>query len=496
MIVNPSKGGINIPADPETREQREIRILLVEDYIADAELIERELQKAGLQFISRRVQSKEFFLQALHEFSPDIILSDFTLPDFTGLQALQLLQELPYDIPFILVTGSQSEEVAVDCMKQGASDYILKQSLKRLPTAVLNALDKKESEQQRLVAERALRYSEERFRLLFDFAPLPIWVYDMESLRILEVNRAATIHYGYTRADFLRLTIDSIQEPSDLLPAKRQILRYYRHHRNGGAPIDVQVIAHVVEFFGRRAVLMISEDITERKKAEESLEFSRQQLRQLSAHLQSIREEERARMAREIHDEFGQVLTALKIDTALIERATRKGSMPDIQKVLEKTQQMTSLIDLTLLSVRRLATELRPGILDDLGLEAALEWQAQEFQRRTGIKCDFRSVIRRPKIPAEYSTPVFRIFQETLTNISRHAGATHVSVTVAIETKQLLLEVKDNGKGISDEDLTRSQSLGILGMRERALLMGAEFSISGETGHGTKVALITPLPDE
>lgn len=493
--MNPSEAGTHIP-DLGAKEQREIRILLVEDYLADAELIERELRKAGLQFLSKRVQTKEFYLQALHEFSPDIILADYTLPDFTGLQALELLQELPYDIPFILVTGSQSEEVAVDCMKQGASDYILKQSLKRLPAAVLNALDKKESDLQRLVAERSLRYSEERFRLLFDFAPLPIWVYDLESLQILEVNRAATTHYGYSRAEFLRLRIVDIQEPADLLPAKRQLLRYYRHHRNGGASIDVQVIAHVVEFFGRRAVLMISEDITERKKAEESLEFSRQQLRQLSAHLQSIREEERARMAREIHDEFGQVLTALKIDTALIERAARKGAMPDVHRILDKTRQMTSLIDLTLLSVRRIATELRPGILDDLGLEAALEWQAQEFQRRTGIRCDFQSMVRRPKIPSEYSTPVFRIFQETLTNITRHADATHVSVSVEVDNKQLSLEVMDNGKGISDDDLARPQSLGILGMKERALLMGAEFSISGEPGHGTKVALVTPLPDE
>jgi signal transduction histidine kinase len=240
---------------------------------------------------------------------------------------------------------------------------------------------------------------------------------------------------------------------------------------------------------------MIAEDITERRKTEKSLESSRHQLRQLSAHLQSIREEERARMAREIHDEFGQVLTALKIDAALIERAAQKGSRPDIERVLAKTRQMTSLIDLALISVRRLATELRPGILDDLGLEAALEWQAQEFQRRTGIHCDFKSTVSRAQVPSEYSTPVFRIFQETLTNISRHAGATHVSVMVEVKDKQLSLEVEDNGRGIREEDLAQSQSLGILGMKERALLMGAEFTISGESGHGTKVALVTPLPD-
>lgn len=485
--------GHHPPTAPETRPPAEIRVLLVEDSPEDAELVLRALQKGGLEVTSRRVQTREFYLQALHEFSPDVILADYTLPDFTGLQALELLNELPYEIPFILVTGSQSEEVAVSCMKQGASDYILKQSLTRLPSAVLNALEKKEADEQRREAERALRYSEERFRLLFDFAPLPIWVYDLDSLYVLEVNRAAVDKYGYSRPEFLRLKIEEIQEPADLLPARRQLLRYYRHRLKDGSTIDVQVIAHVIEFFARRAVLMISEDITERKKAEDNLEFSRRQLRQLSAHLQSIREEERARMAREIHDEFGQVLTALKIDTALIQRALGR-ARPDVEKLLEKTNQMTSLIDLTLLSVRRLATELRPGILDDLGLEAALEWQAQEFQRRTGIHCDFKSAIQRPAIPPEYSTPVFRIFQETLTNVSRHAQATHVSVVVEADDNRLLLEVSDNGKGIKESELHKAQSLGILGMRERALLMGATFSISGKTGKGTRVALQTPLP--
>ena len=478
----------------EIEKQKEVRILVVEDSAADSELIQRELRKAGLLFVTRRVQTKDFYLQALHEFSPEIILADYTLPDFSGLEALRLLKHLRYEVPFILVTGSQSEDVAVACMKEGASDYILKASLTRLPSAVLNALEKEEAERERYKAERAHRQSEERFRLLFDFAPLPIWVYDFDSLRILEVNRAALNRYGYSRGEFLKLGIEVIQEPADLLATQKQLLRYYRHRLKDGTFIDVQVIAHIIEFFGRQAVLMISEDITERRKAEEILQFSRQQLRQLSAHLQTVREEERTRIAREIHDEFGQVLTALKIDTSLIERKIKATSMPSMEKLLDKTRQMTSLIDLTLLSVRRIATELRPGILDDLGLEAAIEWQGQEFETRTGIRCEFMSKLRATKIPPEYSTPVFRIFQETLTNVSRHAHATRVSVTLETDRGALRLEVKDNGKGINMEELARSQNLGILGMKERALLMGAELSIKGTQGQGTSVTLEASLP--
>ncbi|HWP82730.1 MAG TPA: response regulator [Bacteroidota bacterium] len=476
--------------------EQELRVLLVEDSTLDAELVQRELKRANFVFRALRVQTKEFYLQALFEFSPDVILADYTLPQFSGLEALHVLKELALDIPFILVTGSQSEEVAVDCMKEGASDYILKQSLIRLPSAILSAFEKKEAERNKRKAEQTLRESERRFHLLFDSAPLPIWVYDLDSLKFLEVNQAAVNRYGFSRSEFLRMTIAEIQEMGEFLPTQTQSSHYARHTRKDGTRIDVQVVTHIVEFLGRRSLLMISEDITERKKAEELLRASREQLRQLSAHLQSVREEERTRIAREIHDELGQSLTALKIDASLIEKKIYQLNSPELQSILEKIKQMNGLIDATLIFVRKLAVELRPGILDDLGLEAAIEWQANEFQNRTGIRCEYQGQTRKRSIPPDHATAVFRIFQETLTNITRHAEATRVWVSLEITHNQLVLEVQDNGKGIAEQDMSKPLSLGILGMKERALLLGGELLFSGSFGSGTKVTLTVPLQDE
>jgi signal transduction histidine kinase len=229
-------------------------------------------------------------------------------------------------------------------------------------------------------------------------------------------------------------------------------------------------------------------DGTERKLADKKLQNSFEQLRALAARLQSVREEERARVAREIHDELGQAMTAIKMDlTALIREipADRKEPSKRIERILK-------LVDGTIQAVRRIATELRPGILDDLGLAAAVEWAAQEFQARTGITCHLMLPHSDISLDAERATALFRIFQETLTNVARHANATEVDVTLAGGNGDLGLEVHDNGKGISKEELSDGQSLGILGMRERALLLGGELTISGAPGKGTTVKVRIP----
>jgi PAS domain S-box-containing protein len=233
----------------------------------------------------------------------------------------------------------------------------------------------------------------------------------------------------------------------------------------------------------------LEQRVSERKRAEARLRESREQLRNLAARLQSVREEERAHIAREIHDELGQSLTGLKMDLAWL--ASR---LPEDQPWLrEKPQDMRRLIDATIQTVRKIATELRPGILDDLGLTAAIEWQAQEFQARTGIACEFISRLEEFPLERDRSTAIFRIFQETLTNVARHAQATRVSVSLRAHNGSLVLEVRDNGKGVTAEELADPQSLGLLGMRERALLFGGEVSISGQPGAGTTVTAQIPL---
>jgi len=224
-------------------------------------------------------------------------------------------------------------------------------------------------------------------------------------------------------------------------------------------------------------------------KQVEGLRSSREQLRALAAYLQSARESERSVIAREIHDELGSMLTGLKIDLSWLTSRLPADQMP----LLEKSRAMSKLVSNIIQSVRRISTDLRPGMLDDLGLVAAIEWQTQEFQARTGICSRFTSTLGNGKLDRELDTAVFRILQETLTNVARHANATRVDITLKEKAGGIILTVRDNGKGITQRQIFHRKSLGILGMRERALLLGGEIIIVGLPGKGTTVTVDIPI---
>ncbi|MDP4116338.1 MAG: PAS domain S-box protein, partial [Bacteroidota bacterium] len=238
-----------------------------------------------------------------------------------------------------------------------------------------------------------------------------------------------------------------------------------------------------------KLVLSIVKDVTERKKDEEKLKNFADQLRNLASRLQTIREEERTMIAREIHDELGQVLTVLKIQISLLANKLRD----DQQSLKDKINSVSKVIDTTVESVQKISAKLRPGILDDLGLIPALEWQSQDFQDSTGIICE--SILPKEDIilDQEKATAVFRIFQESLTNIARHAEASNVVVKLIQIGNNLELEVSDNGKGITPKQIQDSKSLGLLGMKERALILGGTVNIEGIQGSGTKVKVIMPV---
>ncbi|MES2621502.1 MAG: PAS domain S-box protein [Bacteroidota bacterium] len=236
-------------------------------------------------------------------------------------------------------------------------------------------------------------------------------------------------------------------------------------------------------------LLGVGIDITERKKAEEEIQKSRSELRQLSAYLQTIREEERTGIAREIHDELGQQLTALKMDTSWL---TRKIVAED-EVLHEKLSGMTTLIDDTVKTVRRISTGLRPGILDDLGLIAALEWQSGEFKKRAGIPCYVTTNLEDTFLEKNISTGIFRVYQEALTNIMRHAQATLVETSILKVNSSLVVSIRDNGKGFDIHEVKTKNTLGILGMKERALMFGGELDIKSKKGEGTEIILKVPL---
>jgi PAS domain S-box-containing protein len=231
-------------------------------------------------------------------------------------------------------------------------------------------------------------------------------------------------------------------------------------------------------------------EIAERQRAEEQLRESRDQLRALAARLQSVREEERTYIAREIHDELGQACTAIKMDLALIGRKLTKGQT----QLHDKVKSGMQLVDSMIVTLRRIASELRPRTLDDLGLPAALEAHAQEFEGRTGIHCSVILPQEPLALDTDRSTAIFRIFQESLTNVARHAHATRVEARLKRENDRLIFKVFDNGTGFDPEVAKARKSLGLIGMQERALLLNGEFKTEGAPGAGTTMTLTIPLP--
>jgi signal transduction histidine kinase len=225
------------------------------------------------------------------------------------------------------------------------------------------------------------------------------------------------------------------------------------------------------------------------RKAQEKLRRSYDQLRALTGHLQFVREEERTRIAREVHDELGQALTGLKLDLSWI-----SGKVDGDRTLQRKIKTMSADVDETIQTVRRIATELRPGVLDSLGLAAAIEWQAMDFQERTGIPCEVKIEVKEAIWDRGFSTICFRIFQETMTNIIRHANATHVTVRLARVDNELVLTVRDNGRGISESEIIHPRSIGLIGMRERVAQVGGQVFFFGVPGRGTTVTMRVPMP--
>ncbi len=365
---NEARGAARAPSE-------KLRILLLEDFEPDVELVRLALLDSRLDTTLVAVDTREEFEAELRRRPPAIILSDYWLSSFEGSEALEIAKLVAPRVPFIFVTGVLGEEVVIEMLKQGATDYVLKTRLTRLVPAV----------------ERALRETEQR---------------------------------------------------------------------------------------------------NESEDAEEKFRRSHAQLRALTGHLQFVREEERTRISREVHDELGQALTSLKLDLSWL-----SGKLAGNRILQKKIRAMSAQASETILAVRRIATELRPGVLDSLGLAAAIEWQAADFQERTGIRCTVKIAVREAIWDREFSTVCFRIFQETLTNIIRHAEATRVLVRMTQAGSELTLTVGDNGRGISEKEVSDARSIGLAGMRERVAQVGGVVLIVGQPKRGTTVTMRVPIQE-
>lgn len=597
-------------------------ILVVNDCRDHLEMLTVLLEKAGFRVLAAHDGSEGAFLASTRR--PDLVISDVNMPIIDGIELCRRLRAEGGTrlLPIILVSAERIGSVnAVEGLRAGADDYLeAPYDPIRLIAKVARLLERKRGEE-------ALRASEAQYRLLFENNPLPMLVFETGNLNFLDVNEAAVQQYGYSRSEFLRMTIKDIRPPEEVPILLDALKRHdasliksgmWKLRRKDGALFDAEVTAHTIFFEGRSAVIVLSNDVTERRRAEErlrdserqlaeaqylahvgnwewhvptnkviwsdelyrifglepqvfgatyeaflervhpddrpnvtsvieqtlasagsfnhyhrvvlpdgrvrilhvrgtvttgeggrpvrmfgtaqdvterrkaegQLKKSNEQLRALAVRLQKAREEESIHIAREIHDELGGALTGLKMDLSWMGKRLSPQSRAAVQ---QKLQSALELIDQTVRKVRNISTELRPSVLDDLGLAAAIEWQTREFGKRTEIQCKITSLQENITLSPEKSTAVFRIFQEILTNVARHSQASLVEVCMEEQGGSLLLKVSDNGRGIKQSEITEAKSLGLLGMRERALIFGGRVDVVGSEGMGTTVTVRIPV---
>ncbi len=330
---------------------------------------------------------------------------------------------------------------------------------------------------------------------------IPQAVVGLENRRINFANTAVEEVFGWKPEELIGKSVTLFyrneQEAEEIgryfystLEHQRTFVSEFHCRRKDGRDILCRMrSARIGDALRQRRIVITYEDITEQREAEQELANSREQLRNLSIHLQSVREKESTRIAREIHDELGQSLTALQMDLAWLTVSMPQGDLA----LASKAKRMKNVVDTTIESVHRISTELRPILLDDLGLIAAMEWQVGEFQTRTNVRCDARFDIKETLIEKDLATALFRIFQETLTNIVRHAHATLVRVRLLQKGGEIRLDVSDNGIGITDKDIDNPASFGIVGIRERVNLWSGTVHISGKPYKGTKVSVRIPI---
>ena len=352
-----------------------------------------------------------------------------------------------------------------------------------------------------LSQEQALRSQldalNQHMRLVFDLAPVAIWITDAG--RIEFANRAcATLFGAARREDLVGQPIDRLIAPESRPSVLASVTRALdaqgtapalteRILRLDGSPRDVVIVVAALPDHGRTTVQMVITDISERAEERRELERSRRELRQLSANMVIAREDERRRIARELHDELGQRLTALKMELASLEGGAPEG--PRAPRI----GAMIDMVDDTVASVRRIATELRPLMLDDLGLNAAIEWLAHGWAARMGIKVHLRLGAGDPDVGEAAAIALYRMVQEALTNIARHAHATEVRIVLQQAAGELRLTVQDNGTGFGEASMYREGSHGLMGIRERAYMLGGELEIGNARGGGGRIRVRLPL---
>jgi len=375
------------------------------------------------------------------------------------------------------------------------------------PNGIMDYRDQVKYVDERSVhAQQALLASELSYRRLFEAAKDGILILDLDTGRISDVNPFLVNLLGFSHGEMLGKTVGELSpfrdfEENEVMLSRLQKDGYVRYENlpletKGGRKIAVEFVSNVYEAGDKKVIQCNIRDITERNLAQMALKNSQAQLRALSARLHSVREDEATRIAREIHDELGQRLAGLKMDLLWTERKLGElANTAEVNALLDRVVGTTELVEEIIVSVQRIAAELRPGVLDKLGLGSALQSEARRFQDRSGLACVVRVPATEPILPPEMSTTFFRILQEGLTNVLRHARASKVDIELKAAGGWVTMRVRDNGRGITQSEITSPHSLGLVGMRERAAMLGGKIVFCHGRDKGTILTTRIPNPE-
>lgn len=479
-----------------------LSLVVVEDSEDDYALVVASLKAIVPRIISRRVDTAQELQEALAAGLPDAVISDHKLPRFSSFDALRMVRDHDADLPFIIVSGTIGEQSAVEAMRVGASDYLMKNDLSRLAPALAQALESAAIRRRRREVEAALVDSEARFRALA--ANLPGIVFQVEKFdgrfRLLYVSDGARRLLG--------IDPDSLVAGSEALvervPAAemQQVIDAFRVAAEHATPVRwigrvpprepggtewLEIVASARRTGGNRIVWDgIAVDVTSLVRTEHALGQSREELRRLAQHLAQVAERERELLARELHDEVGSTLTGLRFQLAWL-----RGQLEDDKRFAAPLKRADELVEAAIGASSRIMQDLRPPIID-AGIVPALEWLVRRYAERMDTTAVFEGPSDEPALTTEEAITVFRIAQEALNNAAKHAHAQRIDVRFAATDAEISLEVVDDGRGIADADLGKTDRFGWRGMRERAAALGGRVEIARGDSGGTVVRLALP----